>query len=143
MILADKKKKFYIGLPYNNIKTSIIYGLLPYSTRKKQFERLLSGETEVIVCTDTIGIPDSLLDLDIVDALKTWSVVPGYYQKADVTTIIYLLNRLKALNIKASKSDMLKMATIPFEENNKTVLALWEEYYIAYSEGAVKYVSEI
>ncbi|MBM6839866.1 RNA helicase, partial [Clostridium saudiense] len=78
-------------------------------------------------------------DIDIVDALKTWSVAPvkGYYQKADVTTIIYLLNRLKALNIKASKSDMLKMATIPFEENNKAVLALWEEYCLMYSEGAV------
>ncbi|MBM6839638.1 RNA helicase, partial [Clostridium saudiense] len=35
---------------------SIIYGSLPYSTRKKQFERFLSGETEVIVCTDAIGM---------------------------------------------------------------------------------------
>lgn len=218
LVVFGKKKALAVSaqLLNNNIKTSIIYGSLPYSTRKKQFERFLSGETEVIVCTDAIGmgvnlpikrivfletrkfdgislrklrvqeikqiagragrkgiynkgyvtattdlnlikdsltqktkkiekcyigIPDSLLelDIDIVDALKTWSVAPtkGYYQKADVTTIIYLLNRLKALNIKASKSDMLKMATIPFEENNKTVMALWEEYCIMYSEGAV------
>ena len=40
----------------NNIRTSIIYGSLPYSTRKKQFDRFLSGETEVIVCTDAIGM---------------------------------------------------------------------------------------
>ena len=218
LVVFGKKKALAVSaqLLNNNIKTSIIYGSLPYSTRKKQFERFLNGETEVIVCTDAIGmgvnlpikrivfletrkydgislrklrvpeikqiagragrkgiynkgyvtattdinlikdaltqktkkiekcyigIPDSLLelDIDIVDALKTWSIAPtkGYYQKADVTTIIYLLNRLKALNIKASKSDMLKMATIPFEENNKTVMALWEEYCIMYSEGAV------
>lgn len=218
LVVFGKKKALAVSaqLLNNNIKTSIIYGSLPYSTRKKQFERFLDGETEVIVCTDAIGmgvnlpikrivfletrkfdgislrklrvpeikqiagragrkgiynkgyvtaatdinlikdslnaktnkiekcyigIPDSLLelDIDIVDALKTWSVAPtkGYYQKADVTTIIYLLNRLKALNIKASKSDLLKMATIPFEENNKTVMALWEEYCRMYSEGAV------
>ena len=218
LVVFGKKKALAVSaqLLNNNIKTSIIYGSLPYSTRKKQFERFLDGETEVIVCTDAIGmgvnlpikrivfletrkfdgislrklsvpeikqiagragrkgiydkgyvtaatdsnliknaltaetkkidkcyigIPDSLLelDIDIVDALKTWSLakVKGYYKKADVTTIIYLLNRLKALNIKASKSDMLKMATIPFEENNKTVMALWEEYCIMYSEGAV------
>ena len=218
LVVFGKKKALAVSaqLLNNNIKTSIIYGSLPYSTRRKQFERFLSGETEVIVCTDAIGmgvnlpikrivfletrkydgvslrklnvseikqiagragrkgiydkgyvtaatdsnliknaltaetkkidkcyigIPDSLLelDIDIVDALKTWSLakVKGYYKKADVTTIIYLLNRLKALNIKASKSDMLKMATIPFEENNKAVLALWEEYCIMYSEGAV------
>ena len=88
-----------------------------------------------------IGVPDSLLDIniDIIDALKTWSVmsVKGYYEKTDVTRIIYLLNRLKKLNINVSKEEMLKMATIPFEENNKAVEALWEEYCKMYSAGAV------
>ncbi len=32
---------------------------------------------------------------------------------------------------------MLKMATIPFEENNKAVEGLWEEYCKMYSAGAV------
>lgn len=218
LVVFGKKKALAVSaeLLNNNIKTSIIYGSLPYSTRKKQFERFLDGETEVIVCTDAIGmgvnlpikrivfletrkfdgvsqrklmvseikqiagragrrgiyekgyvasttdgnliksaltaktnkiekcyieIPDSLLelDIDIVDALKTWSLAPikGYYKKPDVTTIIFLLNRLKALKVKASKEDLLKMATIPFEENNKRVLALWEEYCIMYSKGAV------
>lgn len=218
LVVFGKKKALAVSaeLLNNNIKTSIIYGSLPYSTRKKQFERFLDGETEVIVCTDAIGmgvnlpikrivfletrkfdgvsqrklmvseikqiagragrkgiyekgyvtsvsdgnliksaltaktnkiekcyieIPDSLLELDIeiVDALKTWSLAPvkGYYKKPDVTTIIFLLNRLKALKVKASKEDLLKMATIPFEENNKRVLALWEEYCIMYSKGAV------
>lgn len=218
LVVFGKRKALAVSaqLLNNNIKTSIIYGSLPYSTRKKQFERFLSGETEVIVCTDAIGmgvnlpikrivfletrkydgvslrklniaeikqiagragrrgmynkgyvatmadsnliksalttetkkiekcfigIPDSLLDIniDIIDALKTWSVmfVKGYYEKTDVTTIIYLLNRLKKLNIKASKEDLLKMATIPFEENNKVVCELWEEYCKMYSAGAV------
>lgn len=218
LVVFGKKKALAVSaqLLNNNIKTSIIYGSLPYSTRKKQFERFLDGETEVIVCTDAIGmgvnlpikrivfletrkfdgislrklntseikqiagragrkgiynkgyvtamtdinliktaltsetnkiekcyigIPDSLLelDIDIIDALKTWSVakLKGYYQKADVTRIIFLLNRLKSLNINVSKSDALKMATIPFEENNKTVQALWEEYCLMYSKGVL------
>ena len=34
--------------------------------------------------------------------------VKGHYEKTDVTMIIYLLNRLKKLNIEASKEDLLK-----------------------------------
>ena len=63
--------------------------------------------------------------------------VKGHYQKTDVTRIIYLLNILKKLNINSSKEDVMKMATIPFEENNKEVEKLWEEYCIMYSAGAV------
>ncbi|MGL5152130.1 MAG: helicase-related protein, partial [Clostridium sp.] len=218
LVVFGKKKALAVSaeLLNNNVKTSIIYGSLPYSTRKKQFERFLDGETEVIVCTDAIGmgvnlpikrivfletrkfdgvsqrklkvseikqiagragrkgiydegyviatsdsnliksaltaqtgkiekcyieIPDSLLelDIDIIDALKTWSLasVKGYFQKPDVTNIIFLLNRLRELKVNASKEDLLKMATIPFEENNKRVLALWEEYCIMYSRGVV------
>ena len=218
LVVFGKKKALAVSaqLLNNNIKTSIIYGSLPYSTRKKQFERFLDGETEVIVCTDAIGmgvnlpikrivfletrkydgvslrklnvseikqiagragrkgiydkgyvtamtdrglikdalteqsnkikkcyigVPDSLLDIniDIIDALKTWSTMPvkGHYEKTDVTMIIYLLNRLKRLNINGSKEDLMKMATIPFEENNKTVCALWEEYCMMYSQGVV------
>ena len=63
--------------------------------------------------------------------------VKGHYEKTDVTMIIFLLNKLKKLNIEASKEDLLKMATIPFEENNKAICALWEEYCMMYSQGAV------
>ena len=38
------------------IKTSMIYGNLPYSVRKKQVERFLNGETDVIVSTNAIGM---------------------------------------------------------------------------------------
>ena len=218
LVVFGKRKALAVSaqLLNNNIKTSIIYGSLPYSTRKKQFERFLDGETEVIVCTDAIGmgvnlpikrivfletrkydgvslrklnvseikqiagragrrgiynkgyvtamtdrslikealnsesskinkcyigVPDSLLDLniDIIEALKTWSKIPvkGHYEKTDVTRITYLLNILKRLEIDASKEDLMKMATIPFEENNKDVQKLWEEYCMMYSAGAV------
>lgn len=218
LVVFGKRKALAVSaeLLNNNIKTSIIYGSLPYSTRKKQFERFLNGDTEVIVCTDAIGmgvnlpikrivfletrkydgvslrrlkvpeikqiagragrkgiynkgyvaaacdinlirgalkakpapiekcfvgIPDSLLeiDIDIIDALKTWSSMSlkGYFEKTDVTRIIYLLNRIKKMRINVSKEDALKMATIPFEENNKTVYALWEEYCMMYGRGVV------
>ena len=218
LVVFGKKKALAVSaqLLNNNIRTSIIYGSLPYSTRKKQFDRFLSGETEVIVCTDAIGmgvnlpikrivfletrkydgvsmrklrvseikqiagragrkgiydkgyvaatkdielirdalkakpkkiekcyvgIPESLIniDIDIIDALKTWSSMSlkGFYEKTDITRIIYLLNRLKKLNIDVSNEDIIKMATIPFEENNKIVFALWEEYCMMYSAGAV------
>lgn len=218
LVVFGKKKALAVSaqLLNNNIRTSIIYGSLPYSTRKKQFDRFLSGETEVIVCTDAIGmgvnlpikrivfletrkydgvsmrklrvseikqiagragrkgiydkgyvaatkdidlirdalkakpkkiekcyvgIPESLIniDIDIIDALKTWSSMSlkGFYEKTDITRIIYLLNRLKKLDIDVSNEDIIKMATIPFEENNKTVFALWEEYCMMYSAGAV------
>ena len=218
LVVFGKKKALAVSaqLLNNNIKTSIIYGSLPYSTRKKQFDRFLSGETEVIVCTDAIGmgvnlpikrivfletrkydgvsmrklrvseikqiagragrkgiydkgyvaatkdidlirdalkakpkkiekcyvgIPESLIniDIDIIDALKTWSSMSlkGFYEKTDITRIIYLLNRLKKLDIDVSNEDIIKMATIPFEENNKDVQKLWEEYCKMYSLGAV------
>ena len=218
LVVFGKKKALAVSaqLLNNNIRTSIIYGSLPYSTRKKQFDRFLSGETEVIVCTDAIGmgvnlpikrivfletrkydgvsmrklrvseikqiagragrkgiydkgyvaatkdielirdalkakpkkieicyvgIPESLIniDIDIIDELKTWSSMSlkGFYEKTDITRIIYLLNRLKKLDIDVSNEDIIKMATIPFEENNKTVFALWEEYCMMYSAGAV------
>lgn len=37
-------------------KASVIYGALPYDTRKLQMERFLNGETEVVVATDAIGM---------------------------------------------------------------------------------------
>ena len=38
------------------IPASIIYGALPYATRKLQMERFLRGETRVLVATDAIGM---------------------------------------------------------------------------------------
>ena len=38
------------------IACSMIYGALPYETRKAETERFLSGETQVVVATDAIGM---------------------------------------------------------------------------------------
>lgn len=43
-------------LEKKGIKVSTIYGSLPPQIRKKQFEMFLSGETEVVVATDAIGL---------------------------------------------------------------------------------------
>lgn len=43
-------------LKTQGIFASVIYGALPYSSRKKQLERFLSGETKVVVSTDAIGM---------------------------------------------------------------------------------------
>jgi len=218
LVVFGKRKALAVcaELLNKNIKTSVIYGSLPYSTRKKQFDRFLNGETEVIVCTDAIGmgvnlpikrivfletrkydgvslrrlnisevkqiagragrrgiynkgyvacatdanliksalktkpkdiekcfigIPESLLELniDIIDSLKTWSTMSskGFFEKTDVTRIVYLLNRIKKMKLNISKNDAIKMATIPFEENNKEICSLWEEYCIMYSMGVV------
>lgn len=53
-------KKHVLGLAAElrdiGIKPSILYGALPYGTRKKQVERFANGETDVVVCTDCIGM---------------------------------------------------------------------------------------
>lgn len=38
------------------IKSSVIYGALPYNTRKKQLEQFINKETKVVVATDAIGM---------------------------------------------------------------------------------------
>lgn len=38
------------------IQPSVIYGALPYATRKMQMERFLRGESKVLVATDAIGM---------------------------------------------------------------------------------------
>lgn len=43
-------------LRQKGIAASIIYGALPYATRKLQMERFLRGETKVLVATDAIGM---------------------------------------------------------------------------------------
>ncbi len=57
-IVFSKKKVLNVASHLINlgVKTSIIYGNLPYSVRKKQVEMFLTGETEVVVSTDAIGM---------------------------------------------------------------------------------------
>jgi hypothetical protein len=57
-IVFSKKKVLAVAAELINkgIKTSMIYGNLPYSVRKKQVSRFLNGETDVIVSTNAIGM---------------------------------------------------------------------------------------
>ena len=57
-IVFSKKKVLAVAaeLIKMGVKTSMIYGNLPYSVRKKQVDRFLNGETEVIVSTNAIGM---------------------------------------------------------------------------------------
>jgi RNAse (barnase) inhibitor barstar len=58
LVVFSKKNVLAVASDLINrgIKASIIYGSLPYNTRKKQFQRFLKGETDVVVCTDAIGM---------------------------------------------------------------------------------------
>jgi hypothetical protein len=58
LVVFSKKNVLAVASDLINrgIKASIIYGSLPYNTRKRQFQRFLKGETYVVVCTDAIGM---------------------------------------------------------------------------------------
>lgn len=58
LIVFSRKTALYMGDMLSNmgIPVSVIYGALPYASRKKQLERFLKGETKVVVSTDAIGM---------------------------------------------------------------------------------------
>lgn len=58
LILFSKKAVLDVAarLEMMGVKASVIYGNLPPQIRKKQFEKFLHGETEVVVATDAIGL---------------------------------------------------------------------------------------
>lgn len=58
LILFSKKAVLDVSarLELLGIRASVIYGNLPPQIRKHQFEMFMSGETEVVVATDAIGL---------------------------------------------------------------------------------------
>lgn len=58
LILFSKKMVLDVAarLELMGMKASVIYGNLPPQIRKKQFEMFLSGENQVVVATDAIGL---------------------------------------------------------------------------------------
>lgn len=58
LICFSKKKVLNVSSALAKIdkNCSIIYGALPYATRKKQFERFLKKESEIVVSTDAIAM---------------------------------------------------------------------------------------
>ncbi len=43
-------------LRHSHVRASLIYGALPYPVRKKEVQKFLEGETDVVVSTDAIGM---------------------------------------------------------------------------------------
>jgi ribosomal protein L37E len=58
LVVFSRKSVLRLAAELENAgkKASVIYGALPYDTRKLQMERFLNGETEVVVATDAIGM---------------------------------------------------------------------------------------
>ncbi len=58
LVVFSRKSVLRIAAELEKVgrKASVIYGALPYDTRKLQMERFLTGETEVVVATDAIGM---------------------------------------------------------------------------------------
>lgn len=57
-VAFSKKRVLQLAeeLRRNGVPTSIIYGNLPYATRRKQMQMFLDGETTALVATDAIGM---------------------------------------------------------------------------------------
>jgi hypothetical protein len=58
LVAFSKQKVNAIGaqLIKNGVSVSVLYGALPYSARKQQFENFASGKSTVLVTTDAIGM---------------------------------------------------------------------------------------
>ncbi|WP_434302140.1 helicase-related protein [Clostridium botulinum] len=58
LVIFSKKKVLQLADYYGDlgIKTSVIYGNLPPEVRKKQYEQFMSGDTNMLITTDAIGM---------------------------------------------------------------------------------------
>ncbi|AUN02956.1 helicase-related protein [Clostridium botulinum] len=58
LVTFSKKKVLQLADYYGGlgIKTSVIYGNLPPEVRKKQYEQFMSGDTNILITTDAIGM---------------------------------------------------------------------------------------
>lgn len=218
-VAFSKKRVLQLAdeLRHNGIPTSIIYGNLPYATRRRQMQMFLDGDTMALVATDAIGMglnlpirrivftqdekydgiemrplkpgevrqiagragrfgiydkgfaaagPDCEYDLGkmletvpsnvkeaalgfsdlvlkvdrpIIDVLKVWNQMPVKkpYYRMDITRYITIINYiLNTLHLEFSKEDLLRAASIPFDEKDADLLALFGIYCRACAGGA-------
>ncbi|MDO4615283.1 MAG: helicase-related protein [Lachnospiraceae bacterium] len=58
LVVFSKKKVLAVAseLERKGVRTSVIYGALPYAVRKEEMRKFTSGESSVAVCTDAIGM---------------------------------------------------------------------------------------
>lgn len=194
------------------IPSSVIYGALPYRSRRKQMQRFLEGDTKVLVATDAIGMglnlpirrviftaeekydgtgtrpltiaeikqiagragrfgkydegfvgrsdktilsldtalqssaepivlarlgySDRVLDMDypLAEVLKTWKDTPTLppFVKTDVKRQVDLIDLLKRREL--NNDELLRLSTIPFNEDNEELLALFFHYITCYTK---------
>lgn len=75
-------------LQRSGVKTSIIYGALPYDVRQNEARRFREGETDVVVATDAIGMGLNLpirrvvfLETEKFDGISKRPLSPSEYQQ--------------------------------------------------------------
>ncbi len=186
---------------------AIIYGALPYATRRKQMEGFLEGRMEYIVSTDAIGmglnlpirriifmetekfdgverrelLPSEIkqiagragrfgmynkgyvgatenlsviqagleatvppiekavvgfsdlvlqVDFDLLEVLTGWNKLPTVepYVKLDISRYISIISHMRELGMAFSKSDELRAANIPFDEDTEGLRELFYGY---------------
>lgn len=209
LVVFSRKNALALASELTNlgINASVIYGAMPYAARKKQFERFLNRETDVVVATDAIGMglnlpikriiffetekfdgkdirelniseikqiagragrkgiydegfvlsiqnkekikkalnkktpdifysylgfSDELLSINapFVEVLKAWKSIISQkpYIKTDISRMLFLCELLEEYNIHLDKKLLMKVTSIPFDEKNETVSALWLDY---------------
>ncbi len=86
-----------------------------------------------------LGFSDLVLrvDHDLLEVLKVWNAMPTIepYQKMDITSYIWIIEKLKERGIELSKSEYLRAASIPFEEKSIELLEQFLGYCSAFSRG--------
>ena len=58
LVVFSKKKVLSVAseLEHRGIRTSVVYGALPYTARKEEVRKFIAHESDVVVCTDAIGM---------------------------------------------------------------------------------------
>jgi hypothetical protein len=137
----------------NGLKPSVVYGALPYKSRKKQVEMYNNGDTDIIVATDAIGMGMNLpikrvvfADIKKFDGKEIRVLKPdeikqiggragrfGMFEKGEVA----LLNDFSGCNIISeglnTPNIKIKKAYIPFPEeliknNDQKISAIIEKW---------------
>lgn len=86
-----------------------------------------------------LGFSDLVLRVehDLLEVLKVWNAMPTIepYQKMDIGSYIWIIEKLKERGIELSKTEYLRAASIPFEEKSDELLERFLEYCAAFSRG--------
>ena len=136
LIVFSKRSVISVAseLQQRGIRSSIIYGALPYEVRQKEMHRFLSGDTKVVVATDAIGMGLNLpvkrivfLEAKKYDGISSRPLKPeevqqiagragrfGLYNKGYVSSS-YERKRIRAC-LRTQVPD-LKAAILPFPES--------------------------